>query len=206
FGYDTLKQVVHERAQIDVVLKPLSSPNEIASFAQEDARMAVMNPTAKISIGYTPYARSQESYGQIDENRFISPLQQPLSTFATDVDAASYSNVRRMINAGEMPPEDAVRIEEMINYFQYTLPTPQGSNPVGILTELTHAPWNEQHQLLRIALRAKDVPKEDLPAANLVFLIDVSGSMSGHNRLPLVKSSLKLLVDQLREEDRVAIV
>ncbi|MGO1595500.1 MAG: YfbK domain-containing protein [Sphingobacterium sp.] len=206
FGYDTLKQVVHESVRVDAALQGLSAHPEIATVRQEDTRMAVMRPRGEIGVGFSPYSRSQERYGQIQENRFVSPLQEPFSTFAIDIDAASYSNVRRMINAGELPPKDAIRIEEMINYFQYALPAPEGNNPVGILTELTHAPWRKQHQLLRIALRAKDIPKKDLPAANLVFLIDVSGSMSGHNRLPLVKSALKLLVDQLRKDDRVAIV
>ncbi|NGF55039.1 DUF3520 domain-containing protein [Parapedobacter sp. SGR-10] len=147
-----------------------------------------------------------ESYASITENKFTNPLKEPLSTFAADVDGASYSNVKRFVKGGNLPPEDAVRIEEMINYFQYDLEEPQQGEPVRIKTELTHSPWNRQHQLLRISLKAKDIPKDKLPASNFVFLIDISGSMSASNKLPLVKSSLKLLVDQLRPSDKVAIV
>ncbi|WP_343564540.1 von Willebrand factor type A domain-containing protein [Sphingobacterium sp.] len=150
--------------------------------------------------------QSQESYQKIKENKFINPLKEPLSTFAADVDAASYSNVRRFINAGSLPDQDAVRVEEMINYFQYQVTGPKNGDPVNIVTELTKAPWNEAHQLMRVTLKAKDIPTDQLKASNLVFLIDVSGSMMGPGRLPLVKSSLKMLVDQLRDIDRVAIV
>lgn len=147
-----------------------------------------------------------ESYKGIEENKFISPWKEALSTFAADVDVASYNNVKRFLNSGNLPPVDAIRVEEMINYFQYTMPAPKGDNPVAIKTELATSPWNSKHQLLRISLKAKDIPKENLPASNFVFLIDVSGSMYDANKLPLVKSSLKLLVDQFREQDKVAIV
>ncbi len=153
-----------------------------------------------------PVYRHNESYKEITENRFLKPSASPLSTFAIDVDNASYSNVRRFINAGQLPPKDAVRIEEMINYFKYDLPGPQGDDPVAIHTELASAPWNPKHQLARVGLKAKEIETERLPASNLVFLIDVSGSMAPENRLPLVKTSLKMLVDQLREKDKVAIV
>jgi len=149
---------------------------------------------------------NNESYKGITENTFLNPRSTPLSTFAIDVDAASYSNVRRMINVGILPPKDAVRIEEMINYFKYDLAPPQNEDPVAIHTELSAAPWNPQHRLLRIGLKAKSVRTVKLPPSNFVFLIDVSGSMAGENRLPLVKSSMKLLIDQLREKDHVAIV
>jgi Ca-activated chloride channel family protein len=129
-----------------------------------------------------------------------------LSTFSVDVDAASYSNIRRYINNGQLPPKYAVRIEEMINYFDYNLPAPVDNEPVAIHTELSAAPWNPQHRLLRIGLKARVVANEKLPASNLVFLIDVSGSMNAANKLPLVQSSLKMLVDELRPQDKVAIV
>ncbi|WP_207420341.1 vWA domain-containing protein [Desertivirga brevis] len=147
-----------------------------------------------------------ESYKEITENGFQNPKDQALSTFAVDVDGASYTNLRRFINNGQLPPKDAVRVEEMINYFKYDLEGPKDDKPVAIHTELSSAPWNPQHQLLRIGLKAKEVKTEKLPASNLVFLIDVSGSMSPENRLPLVKTSLKMLVDQLRDKDQVAIV
>lgn len=150
--------------------------------------------------------QNTESYQALPENKYYSPTQEPLSTFAVDVDAASYSNVRRFINGGQLPPEDAVRIEEMVNYFQYDLQSPRNGDPVAIHTELAPAPWNPEHRLLHIGLKAKSVDSGALPASNLVFLIDVSGSMAGSNRLPLVKTSMKMLVDQLRDIDRVAIV
>jgi len=162
------------------------------------------------ATGARPYIMRQprptETYQKIKEGGFINPNNEPLSTFAVDVDAASYSNVRRFINQGELPPKDAVRIEEMINYFQYNLQNPTDKQPVAISTELSQAPWNPQHQLLRIALQAKSINTDELPPSNFVFLIDVSGSMAGTNRLPLVKTSLKMLIDQLRDKDRVAIV
>lgn len=149
---------------------------------------------------------NNESYKGIVENTFLKAKTTPLSTFSVDVDAASYSNFRRFINSGQLPPPDAVRIEEMINYFKYDLAGPTDGGPVAIHTELSSAPWNPKHRLLRIALKAKTIPTDNLPASNLVFLIDVSGSMSDENKLPLVKSSLKMLADQLRPQDRVALV
>ncbi|MFD0940024.1 vWA domain-containing protein [Pedobacter boryungensis] len=147
-----------------------------------------------------------ESYAGITENGFKNPLKDALSTFSIDVDAASYSNVRRFINNGTLPPKDAVRIEEMINYFDYNYAQPTGNDPINIQTELAPAPWNPKHRLVQIGLKAKTIATDNLPASNLVFLIDVSGSMSSANKLPLLISSLKLLTDQLRDKDKVAIV
>lgn len=147
-----------------------------------------------------------EEYESLKENRFLSAVKQPLSTFSLDVDAASYGNIRRMINQGQMPPKDAVRVEEMINYFSYNYPQPTDGHPVKIVTETAVCPWNKDHQLLRIGVKAKEIPAEMLPATNFVFLIDVSGSMYSADKLPLVKSSMKLLVNNLRPQDRVAIV
>lgn len=162
---------------------------------------------------YTPFPRliyqpnlSKEEYGTFKENKFMSAENEPLSTFSLDVDAASYGNVRRMINNGQIPEKDAVRIEEMINYFSYDYPQPSGEHPVNILTEITKCPWNEQNLLVRIGVKAKEIPTDKLPASNFVFLIDVSGSMNEPNKLPLLKSSLKLLLNNLREKDRVAVV
>ncbi|MCA4898880.1 MAG: von Willebrand factor type A domain-containing protein [Bacteroidota bacterium] len=147
-----------------------------------------------------------EEYDGINENIFHGALQNPLSTFSIDVDAASYSNIRRFIQLGQRPPKDAVRIEEMVNYFDYDYKQPTGEDPFSIYTEIAAAPWNKKHKLVHIGLQGKNIPKENLPASNLVFLIDVSGSMSDENKLPLLKASFKLLVEQLREQDRVAIV
>lgn len=147
-----------------------------------------------------------EEYGRIQENGFKSVADTPLSTFSIDVDPASYSNMRRFINRGELPPADAIRTEELVNYFSYDYSKPTGNDPVKITVEAGTCTWNTAHRLVRIGLKAKEIPTEQLPASNLVFLIDVSGSMWGANRLDLVKSSLKLLVNNLRNKDKVAIV
>ncbi len=147
-----------------------------------------------------------EEYGHKDENPFLAVTAHALSTFSIDVDRASYSNVRRFLLGGQAPPADAVRIEELVNYFPYDYAGPAGDDPVAIHTELANAPWKRGHQLLRIGLQAKRVDVAGLPASNLVFLIDVSGSMDEPNKLPLVKSALTMLVNTLRQEDRVAIV
>ncbi|MCI0437364.1 MAG: von Willebrand factor type A domain-containing protein, partial [Gemmatimonadetes bacterium] len=147
-----------------------------------------------------------ESYGHFDENPFLSPALNPLSTFSIDVDRASYSNIRRFIEQGQRPPVDAVRIEEMVNYFRYDYAGPQGDAPFSITTDLSAAPWAPQHHLLRIGLQADAIDLADMPPGNLVFLLDVSGSMQSPDKLPLLKQAFGLLVDQLREDDRVAIV
>lgn len=149
---------------------------------------------------------NREGYSPIEDNPFKKVNDNPLSTFSIDVDAASYSNVRRYINSGQLPPPGAVRIEEMINYFHYRYPQPSDATPFSIHTELASCPWNAQHQLLLIGLQGKTIPYENLPASNLVFLVDVSGSMMDEDKLPLVKASLKLLTDQLRPQDKVALV
>jgi Ca-activated chloride channel family protein len=147
-----------------------------------------------------------ESYGTTKENIFRNAIQNPLSTFSIDVDAASYSNVRRYLNNGGLPPAQAVRIEEMVNYFDYDYPEPKGKDPINIITEISNAPWNTKHRLVKIGLQGRKVSADKLPASNLVFLIDVSGSMNQSNKLPLLVSSFKLLSDQLRPQDKVAIV
>lgn len=152
------------------------------------------------------YDMNTEEYKNIEENGFKKVNENPLSTFSIDVDAASYSNMRRYLNRGELPPADAIRTEELINYFSYNYPQPTGKDPVKITTEIGSCPWNKNHRLVRIGLKANEIPTEKLPVSNLVFLIDVSGSMYGPQRLGLVQSSLKLLVNNLRDTDRVAIV
>jgi len=148
----------------------------------------------------------QESYAAINENKFEQALLNPLSTFSIDVDKASYSNVRRMINNGQEINSGAVKIEELINYFDYDYPQPKGKHPFNIHTELTTTPWNSKTKLVRIGLQGKEYAKNDLPPSNLTFLIDVSGSMSDSNKLPLLKKAFKLLVKQMRAQDKVAIV
>jgi Ca-activated chloride channel homolog len=148
----------------------------------------------------------REGYNRIYDNSYQRASNNPLSTFGIDVDTASYSNVRRFINSGVMPPKDAVRLEELINYFTYDYPQPKGDRPFSINTEVANAPWNPQHKLVHIGLQGKSISTKNLPANNLVFLIDVSGSMNSPDKLPLVKASLKYLVSELRAKDSVTIV
>src|SRR5262249_26518771 len=152
---------------------------------------------------YNPNFNTEE-YGRIVESKFVTAEANPLSTFSIDVDRASYSNMRRFINDGQRPPIDAVRIEELVNYFPYNYPEPSGDDPVSITAEVASAPWSPAHRLLKIGLKAPSIDVKSLPANNLVFLLDVSGSMDEPNKLPLVKQSLGLLVNQLRPQDRVA--
>jgi Ca-activated chloride channel homolog len=147
-----------------------------------------------------------EDYDHIIENKFLSVKQNPLSTFSIDVDEAAYSNVRRFIENGSLPPAGAVRIEEMINYFDYTYSKPTGDEPFSVNTEISGCPWNPQHRLIHIGLLGKEISFDNLPASNLVFLVDVSGSMDEPNKLPLVQESMKMLIDKLRDQDKVAIV
>jgi Ca-activated chloride channel family protein len=148
----------------------------------------------------------REQYQKLADNPVQAVAEQPVSTFSIDVDTGSYANVRRFLNSGSLPPRDAVRLEELVNYFPYAYPLPKGDTPFGVSTELARSPWNANALLLRVAIRADDVQVEALPPANLVFLVDVSGSMNRREGLPMVQGSLKLLVDQLRPQDRVALV
>jgi Ca-activated chloride channel family protein len=226
-GYEQQQIKVKKQGNTDVGLKVATTTlNEIVAVGYADQQKAQSALALSQSAAYpatqalhgkvagmmvrgirsAPRQLESESYKGFSENRFTDPATTPLSTFAIDVDAASYSNLRRFINNGSMPPKDAVRIEEMINYFTYDLPAPANGAPVAIHTELSSAPWNPQHRLLRIGLKAKTIKTEKLPPANFVFLIDVSGSMSDFNKLPLIKSAMKMLTDQLREKDQVSIV
>lgn len=146
-----------------------------------------------------------EEYGIVQEEGFANARRKPLSTFSIDVDTAAYTQVRRHLREGGLPPADAVRIEELINFFQYSYPNPTGPHPFSVTTELAACPWNSQHRIVHVGLKSKPIPTAELPPASLTFLIDVSGSMSDENKLPLLKKSFALLVDQLRPQDRVAI-
>ncbi len=147
-----------------------------------------------------------EQYEHIDENPFLEVARAPLSTFSIDVDTASYSNTRRFLKEGQLPPKDAVRIEELINYFSYDYPQPVGEAPFSVTAEISEAPWNPRHRLVHIGLQGKRIPMENMPPANLVFLLDVSGSMNDPRKLPLVKSAMRMLAEQLTARDRVAMV
>ncbi len=149
---------------------------------------------------------SSERYAELTENPFLETNKAPLSTFSIDVDTASYANTRRYLNDGTLPPRDAVRIEEMINYFEYDYPQPIGKIPFSVNTEVSTAPWKTNHKLVRIGLQGKKVALENVPPSNLVFLLDVSGSMNSPDKLPLLKNALKILLNQLSARDRIAIV
>ncbi|MBE7176916.1 MAG: von Willebrand factor type A domain-containing protein [Mucilaginibacter polytrichastri] len=194
--------VVLGESQSSTLLQGRVAGIQVTNAARGKRGMKFAPPVPK----YDRESFNTESYSAIQENGFKQVKKDPLSTFSSDVDVASYANIRRYINQGQLPPKDAVRVEEMINYFPYDLPQPKNADPVSVTTELATAPWNPQHRLLRIALKAKNLTPEKMPPSNLVFLIDVSGSMQGENRLGLVKSSMKLLADQLRPVDKVSIV
>jgi Ca-activated chloride channel family protein len=228
-GFQTKEVKVGNKNRIDVSLeldqKPVeeiveNSPKDYIKRHEKTAPAKVLGKGVSdsrnsINMAYQPSSIhsdetgehfNTEEYEGISENIFHDSRRSPLSTFSIDVDAASYSNIRRFIQGGQRPPQDAVRIEEMVNYFHYEYPQPPGEDPFSINTEISSAPWNEKHKLVLIGLQGKRIPTEKLPPSNLVFLIDVSGSMSDANKLPLLKSSFKLLVQQLREQDHVAIV
>ncbi|MEH2128476.1 vWA domain-containing protein [Nostoc sp.] len=215
----TPNQPTRERIQTESTRKtqplptalPLSIPSG-SSVQDQVANRANMPKLQSGSIGrvapepQTDRRFNTENYNRIEDNPFHRVGNDPLSTFSIDVDTASYSNVRRFITQGELPPKDAVRIEELINYFTYNYPQPKGERPFSVTTEVAAAPWNPQHKLVQVGLQGKRLETKTLPPSNLVFLIDVSGSMDDPNKLPLVQQSLKLLVNQLRPEDRVSLV
>lgn len=209
-GYKQEKRVVAS-SKLNVAMKTDNAPlseSVVVCFGTGRTK-AVVGTGAYMAICPRPaydMSENTDEYRQIQENGFKNVTETPLSTFSIDVDAASYSNMRRFINKGELPPADAIRTEELVNYFSYDYPKPTGNDPVKITMESGVCPWNKAHRLVRIGLKAKEIPTDNLPASNLVFLIDVSGSMWGANRLELVKSSLKLLVNNLRDKDKVAIV
>ena len=164
--------------------------------------------TGNISPGEPEKQRqyNREQYDKIPENKFLSPRSQPLSTFSIDVDRASYANMRRFLRNNRIPPPDAIRIEEMINYFDYDYPQPTGEHPFHIDMELGKSPWNTKHNLLKIGLQGKKISTENLPPSNLVFLLDVSGSMGSPNKLPLLKKAFRILLEKIRPEDKISVV
>jgi len=225
-GFERREVKISGRSIIDIVLK--ATQFEMEFVTEDDAEEVLSAPVMdKVSytsakkhmresqaMSYAGFAQpdntqvqwNTEGYSTIHENGYKNVSDAPLSTFSIDVDKASYSNVRRFLNNGQMPPKDAVRIEEMINYFSYDYPEPDDDHPFSVSTELSVCPWNTDHQLLHVGLKGMDIDKDELPASNLVFLIDVSGSMSAQNKLGLLKPAFTMLVNQLRAEDKVAIV
>ncbi len=215
-GY-LIQEIKVKKLQLDVYLKQDEATLDevvVVAFGTQKKNavagsvMRVADQSYYLSSVIFPYPRevNTEEYEAFKENRFLSAIQHPLSTFSLDVDGASYSNIRRMINQGQMPSKDVVRVEEIVNYFNYDYPQPSDGYPVRIVTETAVCPWNKKHNMVRIGVKAKEIPSETLPVSNFVFLLDVSGSMFSANKLPLVKASMKLLVNNLRPKDRVAIV
>ena len=209
------KNRVDKLESADLLLLPgkvaAPSPTEARPYAKRDAaKPAATSAAGAVMAEATDEAAAlldNEKYAHLDQNGILQVTDHPVSTFSIDVDTGAYSNVRRMLKAGQLPQPDAVRIEEMINYFGYDYPLPQGKNaPFSVTTEIAPSPWNQHTHLLQIGIKGQDVAKQLLPPANLVFLIDVSGSMGPAERLPLLTSALKLLTKQLRQQDRVAIV
>lgn len=229
-GYIQVTTVVSQLTQLSIVLNrantsvlftnPLLDPdtyNDASSMPSKRSfsppyqlytrgKLKVSVPNTPYRSCYTPLVKNKNSYAHFTENNFLNPKKDPLSTFSIDVDNASYSSIRMYLQRGNKPPKDAVRIEEMINYFNYDFEASKGKHPFGIYTELAACPWNEDNQLLQVALQAKKIDTKYAPASNLVFLIDVSGSMNVPNKLPLLKKAFGLLVKQLRAKDKVAIV
>lgn len=194
----TESPVQHEMIKADASMSKRSvRPAPMAGFAPMPAVEAYPQ-------GYRDEQREQ--YQALADNPIHSVVETPVSTFSADVDTGAYANVRRLLNQGRLPPEGAVRLEEMVNYFPYDYALPSDDSPFGVTTELAPSPWNSHTRLLRIGIKASDRAVAELAPANLVFLVDVSGSMDRREGLPLVKSTLKLLVDQLREQDRVSLV
>lgn len=179
-----------------VFATPMSS-NSTAASNMSAAKQAYYDEDRK-SVG--------ERYAEISENPFLETSRAPLSTFSIDVDTASYANVRRFLKDGQMPPKDAVRIEELINYFEYDYPQPVDDVPFSVNTEVASCPWNAKHKIVQIGLQGKKLALDNAPPSNLVFLVDVSGSMNSPDKLPLLKDSMRVLVNQLKAQDRVAIV
>jgi len=219
-NYTREKVLIGEDNFIKVLLAVVILKEELPVEQEMGMDMAMANPRVKMarktmlngSRAYTHgYQESYpnwntEEYNAIHENGYKNSMDDPLSTFSIDVDAASYSNVRRFLNMGQTPPKDAVRIEELINYFNYNYSDPRGDQVFSVNTEVASTPWNPAHQLVHIGIQGKNIATENLPNSNLVFLLDVSGSMSSPQKLPLLKAALKLLVGELRGGDRVSIV
>ena len=199
-------------ALVSLLVGCSQSPQNYATKTQVSSAAAPLLPAAH-DAGEAIEASDQESaafnteaYDRIYENPFLDVRQNPLSTFSVDVDTASYANVRRFLNSHSLPPKDAVRIEEMLNYFTYHYAPPADERPFAVHAEVAACPWQPKHRLLRIALKGREIDLENRPASNLVFLVDVSGSMDNPAKLPLLKNALRLMIDKLGENDRVAMV
>ncbi len=186
-------------AQAPAATLPMPAPAQLGGALREPFELGALRPPAE--------ALERERYAHFDDNPLRRVAEQPVSTFSVDVDTGSYANVRRLLRAGRLPPRDAVRLEEMLNYFDYAYPAPgPGEGPFRVTTEIAPSPWNPDTVLVHIGIKGREVAAQALPPANLVFLVDVSGSMASADKLPLLRSALKLLARRLRAEDRVSLV
>lgn len=200
-----LPVIVEDEETVEYIIAPGIEVEEMELNEDAVHAFSIVAPE-EISIKEKTVTHNTEEYDRIYENNFLSAKQKPLSTFSIDVDNASYSNVRRYLSNNQMPLKDAVRIEELINYFNYDYPQPQGKHPFSFNSEVSDCPWNTKHKLVHIGIQGKSLDYNDLKSSNIVFLIDASGSMSSHNKLPLLKKGFKLLLNELNENDRIAIV
>jgi Ca-activated chloride channel family protein len=217
-GSPQLSDQAHKRERAELHEQLAAAPAELQRKSQAVggavmpsvayAPMPMSVQADALSPAYLGKSRDEnrEQYQTLADNPVHAVAETPVSTFSIDVDTGSYANVRRFLNGGQLPPQDAVRLEELVNYFPYAYPLPKGDAPFGVHTELAATPWNPESRLLRIAIKASDLRVEELPPANLVFLVDVSGSMDRRDGLPMVQSTLKLLVEQLRAQDKVSLV
>ena len=216
-GRTTTHDFTLEQSAVQVHELTVTGASRDAAGARAEAGLGAPSSAAVSKQSYSerrmaePWRRQREpgnteAYARIEDNRFLAAFANPLSTFSIDVDAASYSNVRRFLSEGALPPADAVRLEELVNYFSYTYPDRTGKHPFAVATDVGPCPWAPEHRLVRIGLQAKKIATRELPPSNLVFLIDVSGSMQSWDKLPLVKQAFRALVNELRPKDRVAIV
>lgn len=201
---------VEEYANVHTMSAPMQAPVTARAHAPARAMhapqaMIAADATAEVAMPIAP-PQNTEKYGKIEPNPVHSVAKEPVSTFSIDVDTGSYANVRRFLNQGQLPPTDAVRLEELINYFDYDYTLPSDNKPFAVHTETVDSPWQADAKLVKIAIKAKDLGKKELPPANLVFLVDVSGSMDEPNKLPLVQKTLRILTEQLRAQDRVTLI
>jgi hypothetical protein len=199
-------KTLEELADVHRNAKPAAPESDVSFGGRPHDGLAMRTGTRDKSFEQDEVPFVTDRFAPIDENPFRRVADAPLSTFSIDVDTASYSQLRRGLTDGNMPPKSAVRIEEMINYFDYRYPAPTDGKPLGATMEISSCPWNTAHRLVRIGVQAKRIESANVPPRNLVFLLDVSGSMNRPDKLELVKDSLRFLVEDLRDEDRIAIV
>ena len=198
-----------DRAEVMYKAEPSSASSKrsgVTLYGQIMPFAMMVNQRSRTAAEARPLRTDTERYQKQPENPVKAVAQEPVSTFSIDVDTGSYANVRRFLNNGRLPPKDAVRIEEIVNYFPYSYPLPQDGRPFAVHTQTVDSPWQPEAKLVKIGIQAQDTAKKNLPPANLVFLVDVSGSMNSPDKLPLVKKTLRLLTQQLRPQDKVTII